>query len=81
MDVLSSGRARNQILATCARNVWSLSVMYNISIVVSHVRGRQNTVARTSRWHQDYTKLHQCFFQDPVWVDTHIDLSLLKNDV
>ena len=52
VDVLSFGRALDQILATCARNVWLLSAMYNISIVVPHIQGTKNVVADLlSRWH------------------------------
>ena len=51
MDVLSSGRARDQILATCARNVWLLTATYNIALVVSHIQGANNNVAELlSRW-------------------------------
>ena len=32
-------RARDHILASCARNVWLLLAMFNISNVVSHVKG------------------------------------------
>ena len=38
VDVLSFGRARDLVLATCARNVWLLSVLYNITVVVSHIK-------------------------------------------
>ena len=84
VDVLSSGRARDQILTTCTRNVWLLLATYNISIVVSHVTGSQNTVADLlSRWRnvpEDYTKLHQ-LVQDPICISTHIDLILLNHDI
>ena len=29
VEVLSSGRARDSIMATCARNVWLLAAMFN----------------------------------------------------
>ena len=45
VDVLSFGKARDSVLATCARNVWLLSAHYNITIVVSHVKGTTNVVA------------------------------------
>ena len=43
--VLSSGRVRDQILATCLRNVWLLTATYNIALVVSHIQGAHNNVA------------------------------------
>ena len=45
VDLLSFGKARDLILVAFAGNIWLLSSMYNIKVVVSHVRGSQNTVA------------------------------------
>ena len=70
VDVLSFGKTRDPILATCARNVWLLSAMYNITVVVSHVIGTHNTVADLLS--------RSC---GPIWVDTRIDLTLLKHDI
>ena len=51
VDVLSSGTACDQILATSARNVWLLTATYNIALVVSHIQGAHNNVADLlSRW-------------------------------
>ena len=73
VDVLSSYTAEDQILATSARNVWLSSALYNISIVVSHVRGSQNKVADLlPRWcnlPEDYSKLLQSV-EDPIWLST-----------
>ena len=84
VDVLSSGRARDQILAMCARNVWLLTATYNITLLVSHIQGTQNSVADfLSRWrntNEDVLKLHQ-LIECPVWVDAHIDLTSLNRDI
>ena len=84
VDVLSSGKARDAVLATCARNVWLLSAIYNISIVASHVKGTTNVVADLlSRWRgsrENCLKLHQ-MVDAPILVDTHIDLTLLNHDI
>ena len=52
----------------------------NISIVLSHVKVIQNTVAdflsRRRNFPEEYTKLHQ-LVQDPILVNTHKDLTLL----
>ena len=45
VEVLYLGRAWDQILATCARNIWLLSAIYNIYLVVSHIQGKKNVVA------------------------------------
>ena len=39
LKVLYSGKARDSILATNARNVWMLTALYNISLVVTHIQG------------------------------------------
>ena len=52
VDVLTCGRARDSIMATCARNVWLLAAMFNVNIIVSHIRGLDNSIADLlSRWH------------------------------
>ena len=43
--VLTSGRTKDNILATFARNVWLLSAMFNISTHIEHILGKQNVVA------------------------------------
>ena len=51
VEILSLGKARDSIMATCARNIWLLAAMYNINLVVTHIRGRDNCVADLlSRW-------------------------------
>ena len=44
-EVLSFGRARDHIIATCARNLWVLAAIYNINVTVTHIRDRDNSVA------------------------------------
>ena len=81
VQVLNSGGSRDSILSTCARNVWLLSALYNISIQFSHIAGAQNTVADLlSRWTntvQDFIALN-AHISDPVWMNAHIDLTLLN---
>ena len=84
LEVLSFSRARDTIMATCAKNVWLLAAMFNIEIVVSHIRGSDNTVADLlSRWNQtpdNFQKLYD-LIESPVWVNTHLDLSVLNDDI
>ena len=67
-------------MATCARNVWLLAAMFNINLIVSHIKGSENTVADIlSRWQQtsdNFQKLHD-LIEFPVWVDIYLDLTLL----
>ena len=51
VEVLTFGRARDPIMASCARNIWLLAAMFNINIVVCYVRDLDNTVVDLlSRW-------------------------------
>ena len=63
VEVLNSGRSRDDTLATCTRNIWLLSVIYDFDIILYHIPGRDNTIADLlSRWtnsHKDYEKLYQ----------------------
>ena len=45
VEVLTFGRAKDTIMATCATNIWLLAAMFNVNIVVSHIRGLHNTRA------------------------------------
>ena len=46
VDVLRSGKARDTVLATCARNIWLLTSLFNIHLIVNHIPGMQNQVER-----------------------------------
>ena len=84
VDVLSSGKARDSIMATCARNIWLLVAIYNINVMVTHIRGRDNSVADLlSRWFQtdDNCKKLQKFVDCPIWMNVHLDLTLLNYDI
>ena len=84
VDELSSGRACDQTLATCARNVWLFTAIYKISLVVSHIRGTCNNEADLlSSWgntSEDVAKLNN-LVDSPIWVNTHIDPTLLNYDI
>ena len=55
MEVLNSGKSRDETLATCARNIWMLSAMYNFDIILYHIPGKDNTIADLlSRWTNSY---------------------------
>ena len=81
VDILAYGRARDHTMATCARNIWLLTAMYNITLLVVHIEGRSNTVADLlSRWSytdENVQDLHK-FITHPIWMNTHIDLTLLN---
>ena len=84
VDVLNSGRARDSVLATSARNVWMLTAFHNIYLVVTHIQGVQNVIADLlSRWQgtaASFHKLHQ-YIPCPMWTPVHIDHMLLNYDI
>ena len=84
VEVLASGKTRDKVLATCSRNIWLLSSLYNITLQVDHIPGRDNTVADLlSRFKFDedsYLRLN-ALIADPQWISTHIDLTCLNYDI
>ena len=84
VEVLTYGRARDPTIATCAMNIWLLSAIFNINIIVSHIKGLENNVADLlSRWHHtsdNFQKLND-LIECPVWVNSHLDLTLLNHDI
>ena len=82
--MLTYGNTRDRILATSARNVWLRTAMFNIDLVVSHIKDADNRVADLlSRWHitMDNVQKLSHLVQAPIWIDTHIDLTLLNHDI
>ena len=81
VEVLTSGRTRDETLATCAHNIWLLPAQFNIHFTFSHIAGVQNTIADlVSRWgniQHDWCKL-QNLCPDHIGVDSNIDLTLLN---
>ena len=81
VEALTTGRARDHTLAACARNIWLLSSLYNIYLTFSHIAGKENVLADLlSRWE---ARPNQCtalqeLCPNHVWIDSHIDLTLLN---
>ena len=51
VEVLKSGKTKDPFLATCARNIWLITTIFNIEIIVVHVPGHNNHIADLlSRW-------------------------------
>ena len=65
IQVLTTGKARDQMLATCARNIWLIAALNNIQFQFSHIPGKQNILADLlSRWHtvqNDNEKLNSSY--------------------
>ena len=81
VEVLTSGKTKDNILATCARNVWLLCAIFNISIHIEHIPGKQNVIADLlSRYKFDTKSWNVLTTHVPnaVWTPTHIDLTCLN---
>ena len=77
VDILSHGRARDALMATCAHNVWLLTALYNISLLVVHIEGQKKSIADLlSRWtySEDNVKTLLPFIPHPIWMNTHIEI-------
>ena len=78
VDVLASARTKDKVLAACATNIWPL---FNISLQLDHIPGRDSTVADLlSRFKFDqmlYFKLNK-HIPHPHWIPKHIDLTCLN---
>ena len=81
VEILKSGKTRDSFLATCARNIWLITAIFNIDIIIIHDPGVSNQVADLlSRWtvtSNPQNKLMQMLPQFQ-WIDTHIDLTKLN---
>ena len=84
VEVLTTGRCKDHILAVCARNIWLISAIYNFQIKAQHISGHRNVTADLlSRWTNstlDNEKL-QALVPHCLWVPTHIDLTLLNYNI
>ena len=84
VEVLTSGKARDQIMATCARNIWLLCSLFNVHSSVHHISGKDDDVADLlSRWTGSQQNLYQLstFISDPVWMLSHMDLTILNHQI
>ena len=82
--VPTSGKARDSIQATSARNIWMPTALLNIYSVVTHIPGIDNGVAKLlSRWQGTtscFSNLYE-YIPCPIWTRMHIDHMLLHYDI
>ena len=81
VEVLNTGKTRDLFLATCARNVWLITAIFNIEIIVIHVPGKYNPIAvllsRQVTTIKPENKLGQ-YLPNFIWINTHIDSTKLN---
>ena len=84
VEVLRSGKARDAILATCARNIWLLTSLFNIQLVVNHIPGKYNETADLlSRWKGTDIQFNTLSSLVPYykWMPVHLDHIQLSQNV
>ena len=84
VEVLNTGRAKDAILATCARNIWLLASIYNVHMVINHIPGVSNVIADLlSRWQGTALNMQTLSNLVPSfqWVPVHIDHTKLNEDI
>ena len=45
VEVLTCGKTKKGFLAICARNVWLITSIFNIELLVTHIPGKNNNIA------------------------------------
>ena len=84
VQVLTTGKARDQVLATCARNIWLIAALNNIQFQFAHVPGKNNVLADLlSRWQvtpNATQKLHS-LITNYFWIPTHLTLTYLNYSI
>ena len=70
VQVCTNGYTRDMTLATYVRNLWLITAKYDIELVVTHIKGKENIMADTlSRWtgsDNNFSVLRQCI-RNPKW--------------
>ena len=84
IQVLTAGKAMNQMLATCAHNIWLIAALNNIQCQFSHIPGKQNVLtdllSRLHTVHNGTEKLNS-LISNYVWIPTHLTLTSLNHTI
>ena len=84
VQVLTTGKARDAMLAKCAQNIWFIAAMINIDFLFSHLPDNTNVLADLlSRWqiiNNPTQKLNE-LIQEYTWIPTHLTLTLLNYQI
>ena len=81
VEVLTTRKTKDPFLATCARNIWLITAIFNIEIIVIHVPGKHNHIADLlSRWMVTVKPEHKLrqYLPNFIWINIHIDLTKLN---
>ena len=84
VEVLTLGKTKDGVLGTCARNIWMLSALFNISIHIDHISGKFNVIPdllSRFKFDQKSYELLATYVPNVLWLPTHIDLTCLNYDI
>ena len=77
VQICTNGYTRDMTLATYVRILWLITAKFDIELVVTHIKGKDNIMADTlSRWSgsdNDYKVLGQCL-KNPKWHNVNPEL-------
>ena len=45
VQVVDTGKTRDPLLATCLRNIWMITAIYDIKISIKHIAGSKNIIS------------------------------------
>ena len=82
IQILTTGKARDQILTTCARNIWLIAALNNIQFQFAHIPSKNNVLADLlSRWNAtpNATDKLASLITNYLWVPTHLTLTCLSS--
>ena len=80
VEVLTSGKTKDAILGACARNIWILATLLNISIHIEHIDGKLNVIADLRsrfKFDQQSWELLNTYVPNMSCISTHIDFTCL----
>ena len=45
IQVVQTGKTRDDLLALCLRNIWLITDIYDITLTIDHIKGKSNNIA------------------------------------
>ena len=83
VQVLTTGKARDQVLGTCAGNIWLIATLNNIQFQFAHIPGKYNVLADLlSRWNvTSHATDKEILIRNYIWIPTHLTLTSLNDSI
>ena len=84
VEVLTSGKTKDDTLGASSRNIWILPALFNISIHIEYIAGKLNVIADLLfrfKFDQQSWELLNTYDPNMSWIPTHIYLTCLNYDI